>query len=73
MCILLLVIPYITRGYEMSMRSQGRFAAVVVVNYLVLGKLLSVVPSSLAGIAVGMAAAVLALWSALYAAGFLFF
>lgn len=37
----LLTIPYATRAYEMSMASHGRFAAVVVVNYLVLGRTLS--------------------------------
>jgi hypothetical protein len=34
----LLAIPYVTRSYEMSMASHGRFAAVVVVNYLVIGR-----------------------------------
>jgi hypothetical protein len=37
----LLAMPYVTRGYEMSMASHGRFAAVVVVNYLVLGRMLA--------------------------------
>jgi hypothetical protein len=37
----LLAIPYVTRGYEMSMASHGRFAAVVVVNYLVIGRILA--------------------------------
>jgi hypothetical protein len=35
----LVAIPYLTRSYEMSMASRGRFAAAVVVNYLVLGRL----------------------------------
>jgi hypothetical protein len=37
----LLAIPYLTRSFEMSMASHGRFAAVVVVNYLVLGRILA--------------------------------
>jgi hypothetical protein len=37
----LLAIPYATRAFEMSMASHGRFAAVVVVNYLVLGRMLA--------------------------------
>lgn len=41
----LLAIPYVTRGYEMSMAAHGRFAAVVVVNYLVLGRLIAYSPS----------------------------
>jgi hypothetical protein len=35
----LLAIPYLTRSYEMSMASHGRFAAVVVVNYLTIGRI----------------------------------
>lgn len=41
----LLMIPYLTRSYEMSMASHGRFAAVVVVNYLVIGRILGRFPS----------------------------
>jgi hypothetical protein len=36
---LLLVIPYLARAYEMSMASHGRFAALVVVNLLVIGRI----------------------------------
>lgn len=39
--VVLLLIPYATRDFEMSMASQGRFAAVVIVNYLVLGRMLA--------------------------------
>jgi hypothetical protein len=35
----LLAIPYLTRAYEMSMASHARFGAVVVVNYLVIGRM----------------------------------
>jgi hypothetical protein len=37
----LLAIPYLTRAFEASMASQGRYAAVIVVNYLVLGRMLA--------------------------------
>lgn len=37
----LLTMPYATRAFEMSMSSHGRFAAVVVVNYLVLVRILA--------------------------------
>jgi len=37
----LLAVPYLTRSYEMSMASHGRFAAVVVVNNLVIGRMLA--------------------------------
>lgn len=39
--VLLLAIPYVTRGFEMCMMSQGRFAAVCIPAYIVLGNLLS--------------------------------
>jgi|SRR5579884_1481298 len=38
---ILLTMPYTARGFEMSMASHGRFAAVVAVNYLVLGRMLA--------------------------------
>ena len=38
---LLLAIPYCTRAYEMSMASHARFASVVMVQYLVAGRLLA--------------------------------
>lgn len=37
----MLAIPYLTRSYEMSMCSHGRFAAVVVMVYLVMGRVVS--------------------------------
>ena len=40
----LLAIPYVTRSYEMSMGGHGRFAAVVVVNYLAIGRILGRFP-----------------------------
>jgi hypothetical protein len=40
----LLAIPYLTRSYEMSMAAHGRFAAVVIVNYLVIGRMMAQAP-----------------------------
>ncbi len=37
-CVSLLAIPYLTRAYEMSMGSHGRFAAIVVFGYPVIGR-----------------------------------
>ena len=52
----LLAIPYLTRSFEMSMASHGRFAAVVVVNYLVLGRMLArTSPLVVAAFCVGLA------------------
>jgi hypothetical protein len=69
----LLAIPYLTRSYEMSMASHGRFAAVVIVNYLVIGRLLAqaaslVVASVFAALALG-----LCLLASLYAVNHLVF
>jgi hypothetical protein len=69
----LLAIPYLTRAYEMSMASHGRFAAIVVVNYLVIARLL---PHDRAPLFATVAVAVgllICLFSALYAANYLVF
>ncbi|MCI0380422.1 MAG: hypothetical protein L0215_22790 [Gemmataceae bacterium] len=66
----LLVIPYLTRSYEMSMASHARFAAVVVVNYLVVGRILAVIPPVLTCAFSVISALLLFSWSALFATGF---
>lgn len=66
----LLLIPYGTRAYEMSMASHGRFAAVVVVNYLVIGRILGHFPP-LVGTASCVALALfLFLFTALFVANY---
>ena len=50
---LLILIPYITRSYEMCMLSQGRFMAVVFPIYLVMGHILSRIPGPYAAMVVG--------------------
>jgi hypothetical protein len=69
----LLAIPYLTRAYEMSMASHARFAAAVVVIYPLLGRLLAALPPMAACAAVSLSAVLLAFWTALYTAGYLFF
>lgn len=69
----LLAIPYVTRAYEMSMAGHGRFAAVVVVNYLVIGRVLGRFPP-LVGTAYCVASALLLLiFTSLYVANYLVF
>lgn len=63
----LLLIPYITRADEQSMLSHARFAAVVLPIYLVMGKLFRRAPWILQPLIVGLLAAGLVLWAALYA------
>lgn len=64
----LLVIPYLARGYEMSMVSQARFASVVIPVYIVIGRAISRWPPVVIGAVLVTFAPVLALWTALFAA-----
>ena len=68
----LLFVPYVTRAYDNSMYSFGRFAAVVVPVYLVLGRLLARGPRR--GWSSGVAAVagfLLGTYAAMFAAGYL--
>jgi hypothetical protein len=65
----LLVIPYVTKAYEFSMCSQGRFASVVIPAYIVLGQLLFYLPTWLAWGLLCASSSLLTCWSALYAIG----
>jgi hypothetical protein len=69
----LLAIPYLTRAYEMSMGSHGRFAALVVVNYLVIGHILARSGTRLRIALCAGFATVLCLFTSLYAANYLIF
>ena len=69
----LLAIPYFTRAYEMCMESQGRFAAVVVPAYIVLGRLLAALPRPLAWLALAVSAVGLGFFASRYAAGAMYF
>lgn len=69
----LLAVPYLTRSYEMSMASHGRFAAVVVVNYLVLGRLLAWLPPLATATVCAALALFLYLFTTLYTANHLVF
>ncbi|MCR4412319.1 MAG: hypothetical protein NUV77_07820 [Thermoguttaceae bacterium] len=68
----LLLIPYLLRGYDMAMTGQGRFVAVVVPIYLVLGRLLAHAPRTVAGVVVAGMAFYLGLYAAMFAAGYFF-
>ena len=66
----LLLIPYVTRAYEMCMASQGRFAAVVFPAYIVIGELLARVPMVVAVSLLAASACLMAAYAALFAAGY---
>ena len=65
----LLLIPYVTRGFDMCMASQGRFAAVVFPMYLVIGRLLCAAPLVVSVGVFVLSAVYLAIYAALFAAG----
>jgi hypothetical protein len=69
----LLAIPYLTRAQEMCMASHGRFAAVVVPAYIVMGELLERSPRWLACALLAASALGLGFFTARYAAGYAFF
>lgn len=65
---LLLLIPYVTRAYEMRMGSMGRFVAVVFPIYLVLGHVLLRLPGPLRAALLALSGLFVAIYTALYAA-----
>jgi hypothetical protein len=67
----LILIPYVTRGFEMGMASQGRFAAVVFPVYIVLAELLRRMSAPAAGILLALSAVFLFAYSALFAAWYM--
>jgi hypothetical protein len=66
----LLAMGYVFRGYEMAMHSQGRYAGVAVPVYIVLGRVLAALPTWLAAALLGAFSFLLAVYSALFAAGY---
>ena len=71
--LLLLVIPYVTRGYEMCMGSMGRYAAAALPIYIVLGRILYGVPVEARWLYFGASAFFLIAYSALFGYGQLIF
>ncbi|HUY31179.1 MAG TPA: mannosyltransferase family protein [Pirellulales bacterium] len=69
LAVLLLLIPYLTRGYEMGMSSMGRFAAVVFPIYLVLGQLLYRLTPGAAAALLAASGFLMGCYSALFVAG----
>lgn len=67
LAVMLLLIPYLTRGYEMNMASSARFAAVVFPVYLVLGGILHRLPLTVSAALLGISAFFLGAFSALSA------
>jgi hypothetical protein len=68
----LLLIPYVTKSYDNAMAGFGRFAAVVVPAYLVMGWLLARMPPVVRYSLLGVAGFFLGIYSAMFAAGYRF-
>lgn len=69
----LLLIPYVTKGYDHSMYSMGRFAVVVIPMYLTMANILVRVPGAVAAVILSVSGLMLVLYTAQYAAGYLIF
>jgi hypothetical protein len=67
---LVLGIPYLTHSYRCLMLSQGRFAAVAFPVYLVLGRLMARAPAPLVAAGCVLSGFLLAVYAALFAAGY---
>ncbi len=65
---MLLLIPYVTHSYRAVMMGHARYAAVMFPAYLVLGRLAARCPPPLLAALAGLAGALLAMYSALFAA-----
>lgn len=70
---LLLLIPYVTRAYEMGCGSMGRFTTVAFPMYLVLAQLLALLPASARCLLIVVPGFLMAAYAALFAAGRLIF
>ena len=66
----LLLIPYVTRGYDFGMCSQARFTVVCFPIYLVLGRLLAALPEVWRTLLIVLAGLQMCAWAALFAAGY---
>ncbi len=69
----LLLIPYVTKGYDNAMISHARFAAVVFPAYIVVGHLLAKLPRWAAWTILGASAVLMGIYAGEYAAGKAFY
>jgi hypothetical protein len=68
----LLLIPYITTGYELHLAGMGRFVGVAFPIYLVLGNILARIPGPYAACALAASAVLLALYAGMFASWYTF-
>jgi hypothetical protein len=65
----LLLMPYFTKSYDNAMASFGRFSAVVLPTYIVLGHLLDRLGPTLASLFLAMSACLMGAYAAMFATG----
>ncbi len=68
----LLAIPYVSKSYDSAMSSFGRFSAVVLPAYVVIGETLARLPRWLSIVILAAFGLLLCVYSALFGAGYLF-
>jgi hypothetical protein len=66
--LLLVLIPYVTRGHAMCMASQSRFMSVVIPAFLVFGRALNRLPPAATGALVALMASLLTVWTMMFGA-----
>jgi hypothetical protein len=71
LALFLILIPYLTRRFEICMLSQGRFFAAVFPIYLLIGRLLSRCPLPVAALTLCLSSVVMAIYSAQFMAGYM--
>lgn len=69
----LLLVPYVLRSHDMCMAGMGRFTAVVLPIYLVLGQLLARLPAPIAATLLALSGFFLGTYAALFAAWYRIF
>ncbi len=69
---ILLLIPYATIGYEQYMQSMARYSAAAAPIYIVMGMILSKIPTPIAGAIAGICGLLMGVYAALFSAWYVF-
>jgi hypothetical protein len=64
----LVLIPYVSRGHDMSMACQARFVSVAAPAFVVFGRLLNRCPPAVSCVVIALMASLLTVWSAMFGA-----
>jgi hypothetical protein len=64
----LILIPYVSRGHDMSMASQSRFISVALPAFVVFGQVVSRCPAAVSGALFAIMGSLLTVWAAMFGA-----